>query len=157
MAATRKVGSGVPLFPSCSFLLSVSSLLLSCPFLSLFYFLLFRSSFSPLCLCFSLCFRPLFLNNHPPVSSLLGLPLFLPPLFPSLYIIPSVSNRSLNPLSKSFSPLRSLSLSSSKKNSSMSSQKLSCKSPPFFVLPTLVFIRGKGERATLPCPITPNG
>jgi hypothetical protein len=26
----------------------------------------------------------------------------------------------------------------------MSSQKLSCKSPPFFVLPTLVFIRGKG-------------
>jgi hypothetical protein len=39
----------------------------------------------------------------------------------------------------------------------MSSQKLSCKSPPFFVLPTLVFIRGKGERATLPYPITPNG
>jgi len=65
-----------PFFPSCSFLPFVSSLLLSFLFLSLFYFLLFPSSFSPFCLCFSLCLHPLFLNNHPHVSSLLGLPLF---------------------------------------------------------------------------------
>ena len=76
MAATRKVSGGAIFFPSCSFLLFVSSLLLSFPFLSLFYFLLFPSSFSPFCLYFSLCLRPLFLNNHPHVSSLLGLPLF---------------------------------------------------------------------------------
>ena len=102
---------GAPLSPSRSFLLSVSSLLLSCPFLSLFYFLLFCSSFSSFCLCFSLCLRPLFLNNHPLSVLSLVSPCFLPPLFPSLCIIPPVSNRSLNLLSKSFSPLHSLFLS----------------------------------------------
>jgi hypothetical protein len=71
---------------------------------------------------------------------------FSPPLFPSLYIIPSISNYSLNLLSMSFSPLCSLSLWSSQENSLMSSLKLSCKSPPLFVLPTLVFIRGKWEK-----------
>jgi hypothetical protein len=81
----------------------------------------------------------------PPGLSLISL-YFSPPLFPSLYIIPSISNYSLNLLSMSFSPLCSLSLWSSQENSLMSSLKLSCKSPPLFVLPTLVFIRGKWEK-----------
>jgi len=157
VVAMRKVGGGALFFPFCSFLVFVSSLLLSSHFLSLFYVLLFRSSFSPLCLYFSLCLRPLFLNNHPPPGlSLISL-YFSPPLFPSLYIIPSISNYSLNLLSMSFSPLCSLSLWSSQENSLMSSLKLSCKSPPPFRSPYSRIYKGKMGESTLPCPIASKG
>jgi len=157
VVAMRKVGGGALFFPFCSFLVFVSSLLLSSHFLSLFYVLLFRSSFSPLCLYFSLCLRPLFLNNHPPARPLLDLPLFFTsfvsfslyhPLYFKLFPQPS--------LHVFLSPLFSLSLVLSRKLFNVLSKTLLQIAPPFRSPYSRIY-KGKMGESTLPCPIASKG
>ena len=137
-----------------SFFCFLPSPFLSFPFLSLFYVLFFSSSFSPFFLHFSLFLRPLFLNNHPrqlfPRSPLIFhlLCFLFSILSPVFQIIPSTLCLSLRFVLSFSSPLKKLFNVLS---------KVSCKLSPLFILPTLVFIRGKREKATLPSSIMLNG